>query len=74
MSEVAAHYLKYREESGYPALPTNTTAADLHALAETNQDFYWQALRIVLYAPAADQLVMQEVEVAEHNPDFAPVI
>ena len=74
MSEVAAHYLKYRDENGYPALPTGTTASDLHALAETDQDFYWQALRVVLNAPAADELVMQEVEAAEHNPDFAPVI
>ena len=73
MSEIAAHYLKYREESGYPALPTGTTAADLASLAETDQDFYWQALRVMLNAPA-DELVMQEVEAAEYNPDFAPVI
>jgi len=69
MPEIAAHYLKYREESGYPALPTGTTAADLASLAETDQDFYWQALRIVLNAPAADKLVMHEVEAAEYNPD-----
>jgi hypothetical protein len=72
MSEVAAHYLKYREESGYPALPTSTTTADLASLAETDQDFYWQALRVVLNAPAVGQLVMQEVEAAEYNPDTQP--
>ncbi|PKN90762.1 MAG: hypothetical protein CVU44_22915 [Chloroflexi bacterium HGW-Chloroflexi-6] len=69
MSEIAAHYLKYRDENGYPALPAGTTAAGLHTLAETDQDFYWQALRVVLNAPAADELVMQEVEAAEYNPD-----
>jgi len=71
MSEIAAHYLKYREESGYPALPTGTTAADLASLAEADQDFYWQALRIVLTIPA-NELVMQEVEAAEYNPDTQP--
>jgi len=69
MAEGAAHYLKFREENGYPALPTGTTTSDLHALAETDQDFYWQALRVVLNAPATDELVMQEVEAAEYNPD-----
>ena len=69
MSEVAAHYLKYRDENGYPALPAGTTVANLASLAETDQDFYWQALRVVLNAPAADELVMQEVEAAEYSPD-----
>ena len=71
MSEVSANYLKYREENGYPALPTGTTAADLASLAEADQDFYWQALRIVLTIPA-DELVMQEAEAAEYNPDTQP--
>lgn len=68
MSEIAAHYLKYREENGYPALPSGITATDLTSLAETDQDFYWQALRVVLTNPA-DELVMREVEAAEYNPD-----
>jgi hypothetical protein len=74
ISEVAAHYLKYRDENGYLALPAGTTVADLHALAETDQDFYWQALRVVLNSSASDGLVMQEVEAPEYNPDCAPVI
>ena len=70
MSEVAAHYLKYREESGYPALPTGTTAADLTSLAEEDQDFYWQALRVVLTISAEEIAHSQQDEALEYNPDF----
>lgn len=71
---IGAHYLKYREENGYPALPIGTTAADLEALAEADQDFYWQALRVVLTIPDEELAWLQEDEALEYNPDFAPVM
>lgn len=70
MSEVAAHYLKYRDENGYPALPLGTTAAGLETLAEADQDFYWQALRVVLTIPDEELAWLQEDEALEYNPDF----
>lgn len=62
MSEVAAHYLKYSEENGYAALSPGTTAADLASLAETDLDFYWQALRVVLTIPDEELAWLQEDE------------
>ena len=73
MPEIAAHYLKYREESGYPALPTNTTASSLASLAEADQDFYWQALRVVLTIPNDKLMCYQQDESLEFNPDSALV-
>ncbi|MDX9993461.1 MAG: hypothetical protein RBS68_15575 [Anaerolineales bacterium] len=74
MSEVAAHYIKYREENDYPELPTGTTAADLEALAEADQDFYWQALRVALTIPDEELAWLQQDEALEYNPDFSPVM
>lgn len=73
MSEGAAHYLKFREENNYPPLPPNLTAAELETLAVEDQDFYWQALWIVLTIPAEEIARYQEDEALEYNPDFAPV-
>jgi hypothetical protein len=70
---IGAHYLQYREENGYPVLPIGTTAADLEALAAEDQDFYWQALWLVLTIPAEELARYQEDEALEFNPDFAPV-
>lgn len=74
MSEVSAHYLKYRDENGYPALPPGTSAAELETLAEVDQDFYWQALRVVLTIPDEGLAWLQGDEALEYNPDFAPVM
>jgi hypothetical protein len=74
MSEGAAHYLKFREENDYPPLPPGLTAPELETLAAEDQDFYWQALWVVLTIPAEELAQYQEDEALEYNPDFAPVI
>ena len=73
MSEGAAHYLKFREENAYPPLPPGLTAEELETLAAEDQDFYWQALWVVLTIPAEELARYQEEEAFEYNPDFAPV-
>ena len=73
MSEGEAHYLKFREENSYPPLPPGLTAAELETLAAEDQDFYWQALWVVLTIPAEELAQYQEDEALEYNPDFVPV-
>jgi hypothetical protein len=73
MPEGAAHYLKFREENSYPPLPPGLTAAELETLAAEDQDFYWQALWVVLTIPAEELAQYLEDEALEYNPDFVPV-
>jgi hypothetical protein len=44
MSEIAAEYLKFREENFYPPLPMPLTNSGLEALAEQDQNPYWQMI------------------------------
>lgn len=54
----AAHYLKFREENGYPPLPPGTTVGVLDHMAVEDQAADWQKFLISL------------LESEEYNPDI----
>lgn len=70
MSEIAAEYLKFREENFYPPLPLPLTTSGLETLAEEDQDFHWLALWVILTIPAEELAQYKLDEALEYNPDF----
>lgn len=56
----AAHYLKFREENGYPALPPETSVECVDHIAIEDPDPQWQ------------EFLMALLESQEYNPDLHP--